>query len=249
MIRASDSDWDVRKFLSLVDHLHQSRHEFRTGYAHPLLAAEIEKEIISREAPESAAGVGLDMTPAVRLLRKYEEQKPVFTQAERNLLLSYAFYIGGHCWIEEAAQSMAAHTFREPEIVEACQKIEQAQMDCCGLSTLDGIESQKAQWPTSRFDFNGCESPVKVYEPYALYLTDELPADSLLLWNGMVLQRSEAGDGWWDSGLRKIDQTYTAPHHWKRAEDGCFQIADIEYQELFNSYELEYDNRGGLQYG
>ena len=110
---------ELRELRQLAEYLDKSCFEGLNGYVNPVVATEIEKEIILRSAPYYAHGLGHDITPAARLLRDYEQNGPVFTQAERNLILTYAYFMGSIRDTEQIAGRMAAHDFSNRDIAAA----------------------------------------------------------------------------------------------------------------------------------
>ena len=94
---------ELRQLKRLRRHLDTSRFEKKHGHANPLVAREVEREILQRLSPDYA--VGYDLTPAMRLLAEQERDGPMFTQPERNLLLRVAFDTGDNGWVEEIGRA------------------------------------------------------------------------------------------------------------------------------------------------
>jgi len=219
---------EIRQLMRLRRHLDASRFEGTYGRADPLVAREVEREIIQRLSPDYAAGC--DITPAMRLLAGHERTGPVFTQPERNLLLRMAFDTGDNAWVEDAARQFREKTCSRNRLVDLCRRLERVELSWLGRDTMDGLSFRSTMPPGFRMDFNGCEDPMKHYPPFACYPGVHVPPGGAVLQNGAFLRRT--GDGWWRSGIRKVDQTFAAPHFYKR--DGMeYRIADEEYRTLF----------------
>ena len=232
-IEPGDSNDKLQQLERFARNFDSRGFETLHGYVYPPAAREIEREIVPRLFPESAAGH--DMTPAMRLLEKYEEARPAFSQPERNLLLMYAFCTGDYDHMEEIACMMAAKEFARRKVIEACGEVETAQLEWAERETLDGLTLGAVDRPHDYFDAEGCEFPGRRYPRFAFYPAEHLPREAKLLQTGAVLFPCPSGDGWWRSGLRRVDQTFTAPHHFKRTggELEEYEYADMEYQSLF----------------
>lgn len=124
---------ELRELRQLAEHLKKSAVELMYGYVDPAVAIEVEKEIILRTAPYYAEGMGHDITPAVRMLKKYEQKAPAFTQAERNLILRYAYFVGEAPGTEQLASTVAAHNLSDREIAAVCARIETVDLEWSGL--------------------------------------------------------------------------------------------------------------------
>ena len=238
-ISMGDGLYELRQLDRLARYFNNRYFEGKHGCAYPPAAREVEKEIITRTAPDFAEGY--DMTPAMRLLARYEDSKAVFTQPERNLLLTHAFCLGDHSRVEEIAGLMAAKAFTRQRVIEACSEIESAQLGWIGLETMDGLESLAAKRPGSGMDLRDCELAEKQYAPFAYYPRVNLPQEAQVLQNGTLLFPCPAEDGWWRSGFRKVDQTFTVPRHYKGVgqEPGWFEIAEAEYREMYPRQEQQ----------
>lgn len=230
-ISISDGLHELRQLDRLAQYYNKRYFEGRNGYAYPPAAREVEKEIISRTAPDFA--VGYDMTPAMRLLAQYEDAKAAFTQPERNLLLTHLFSVGDIRRVEEIAGLMAAKAFSRSLVVEACSEIESAQLSWIERRSMDGLEALATRRPGSGMDLHDCESPGKHYAPFAFFPKGNLPQGAEVLQNGTLLFPCPAEAGWFRSGLRKVDQTFTVPRHYKSAGQGRFEIAEAEYREMY----------------
>ena len=242
-ISYGDGEYELRQLDRLAQYLSRRCFECRNGYVYPPAAREVEKEIIARSAPADLAD-GHDMTPAMRLLARYESTKAVFSQPERNLLLHHAFCTGDRGRLEEIAGLMAAKAFSRKMVVEVCAEIEAAHLGWVGLETMDGLEAHATSRPGCGVDLSGCETLNKIYLRFALYPSSVLPPDSEVLQSGTLLFRCPAETGWYRSGLRKVDQTFTVPRHYKRVGIGSYEIAEAEYQEMNPRQEQQADAPG-----
>lgn len=237
-IGSGDGEYELRQLARLAQYLSGRGFERKNGYVYPPAAREVEKEIIALNAPADFVD-GYDMTRAMRLLAKYENSKAVFSQPERNLLLHYAFCTGDHGRVEEIAGLLAAKAFSRKMVVEACAEIEAAHLGWIGLETMDGLETPATREPGCGVSLSGCETPNKIYPRFAHYPASALPPSSAVLQNGTVLFRCPAEDGWFRSGLRKVDQTFTVPRHYKCVGHGSFEIAEAEYREMYPRQEQQ----------
>ncbi|MDE6282059.1 MAG: hypothetical protein K2M15_09820, partial [Oscillospiraceae bacterium] len=104
-IQEGSDDQELRQLQRLLQYLQNTGFEKRHGFVDPVVAREVEKEIVLRNAPDFAAGC--DITPATRMLADIERKGPVFSQPERNLLLRGMFCTGELGWTEGIADSMA----------------------------------------------------------------------------------------------------------------------------------------------
>lgn len=230
-IRSDDGLFEMRQLDRLTRYLSNCYFESRNGYVYPPVAHAVEKEIITRTAPDFA--VGYDMTHAMRLLARYEDSKAVFTQPERNLLLTHAFSIGDIKRVEEIAGLMAEKAFPRSMVVEACSEIESAQLSWIERKSMDGLGTLSTIRPDSGMDLRDCEFPDKQYAPFAFYPKVNLPQGAEVLRNGTLLFPCPAEDGWFRSGLRRVDQTFTVPRHYKSMGHGRFEVAEAEYREMY----------------
>lgn len=224
---------DLRRF---AEHLKNSCFESLYGHVNPIVAIEAEKEIILRTAPDYAEGLGHDIAPAARLLKDYERNSPVFTQAERNLILTYAYFMGDAPGTEQIASRMAAHDFSSRDIAIVCASIEAVNLSWSGLEQMEGIEVGIEEYPTFRFSFENCEDPMKIYPRFALYPT-VFPHGDELLQSGVVIRPCPGDPGRWQSDLWKIDQTYAAPRYYVKADRGRYKMA--EYVDVDSPRDLE----------
>lgn len=237
-IGTGDGEYELRQLDRLAQYFSGRGFESRNGYVYPPAAREVEKEIVALN--ESADFVdGYDMTRAMRLLAKYESSKAIFSQPERNLLLHYAFCTGDHGRVEEIAGLLAAKAFSRKMVVEACTEIEAAHLGWIGLETMDGLKIPATSGPGCGVSLSGCETPNKIYPRYALYPSSVLPPDSEVLQNGTLLFRCPMEKEWFRSGLRKVDQTFTVPCHYKRVGMGRYEIAEAEYREMYPRQEQQ----------
>lgn len=230
-IGIGDGEYELRQLDRLSRYLAGRGYESQNGCVYPPAAREVEKEIIARAAP-AGLSEGHDMTPAMRLLARYENSKAIFSQPERNLILHHAYCTGDHRRMEEIAGLLAAKSFSRSRVVEACAEIEAAHLSWIGLETTDGLEASAVSGPGQSINLNGCELPDKHYPRFALYPAAPLPSRSHLLQNGALLFPCPAEAGWFRSGLRKVDQTFTVPRHYKSTGHGVFEIAEAEYREM-----------------
>lgn len=216
---------ELRELRRLAEHLKRNAVEPRCGDVDPLVAIEVEKEIIQRTAPYYTEGLGHDITPAVRMLKDYERKGPVFTQAERNLILRYAYFIGDTPGTEQLAGRIAAHNISNRDIAAVCASIETVDLEWSGLEQMEGIEVIAAEGPTFRFSFENCEDPMKIYPRFAFY-PGAVPEDAVLLQSGVILQACPDDMDRWQSSLFNIDQTYTAPRHYIQTEHNRYKMAE-----------------------
>lgn len=226
---------EVRQLHRLAEYLRSEVFENGSGYVNPVVAIETEKEIILRSVPYYAEGLGHDITPTVRLLRDYEDKVPVFTQAERNLILTYAYFMGDAMGTERIAESIAAQNFSDRDIAVTCARIEKVNLEWSGLETLEGLETAVAEPPSFRFGFKDCEDPMKSYPRFTFYPTI-LPQNAELLQNGVVIQPCPDEPDRWQSALWKIDQTYMAPRYYLKTGRGRYEAA--EYVDVDNPHDL-----------
>lgn len=233
---------EVRQLYRLAEHLKKQAFEYWNGYVNPAVAIETEKEIILRSSPYYTEGLGHDITPTVRLLRSYEDKAPVFTQAERNLILTYAYFMGDAMGTEQLAENIAAHNFSDRDIAVTCARIEGVNLEWSGLEQLEGLETAAAEHPSFRFSFQDCENPMKSYPRFTFYPTI-LPQDAELLQNGVVIRPCSDELDQWQSALQKIDQTYTAPRYYTKTDSGRYKAA--EYVDVDNPHDLAASVSGG----
>ncbi len=224
---------DLRRF---AEYLKNCCFESLYGHVNPTVAIEAEKEIILRTVPDYAEGLGHDIAPAARLLRDYEQNGPVFTQAERNLVLTYAYFMGDALGTQQIVSRMAAREFSNRDIAVACASIEAVNLAWSGLDRLEGIEVAIEKYPTFQFSFENCEDPMKIYPRFALYPTT-FPHGGELLQNGVVIRPCPDDPNRWQSDLWKIDQTYAAPRYYMKAGRGYYKMA--EYVNVDNPRDLE----------
>lgn len=215
----------LRELRRLAEHLKRNDVELRRGNDDPMVAIEVEKEIVLRSAPYYADGMAHDITPAVRMLKDYEQNGPVFLQAERNLVLRYAHFIGDTPGTEQLAGKIAAHKLSARDIAAVCDSIDTVDLAWSGLERLEGIEVVAEEWPTSRFSFEICEDPMKFYLRFSFY-PDNLPKDAVLLQSGVILQDCPDDVDRWQSSLLKIDQTYATPRYYIQTDRNCFEMAE-----------------------
>lgn len=234
-IDESCGQFELRQLKRLVEHLNLKRFEQRSGYVDPVLAREVEKEIVLRSEPDYAEGH--DLTPAMRLLEEYEREGPAFTQPERNLLLRAQFCSGNMNWVEGIAQDFREKQCSRRKIIDICQTLEQAELSWVGLDTMDGLSYLPTYPPGFNMDLRNCEDPMKHYPPFAHYPHLHMPKGSCVLLNGTLLRPAQ--DGWWRSGIKRVDQTFTAPHFYKADGQQGFEIADEEYRFLFQQRTAE----------
>ena len=230
-IQICDGEPELRNLRQLAEHLEKSGADPRTAIA-------VEKEIVLRSRPYYAEGLAHDITPAVRMLKDYEEKSPVFSQAERNLLLRHAYFTGDISETERIAGKIAARDFSKQEITAVCAAIEAADLAWSGLESAGDIKVSAAEAPSSRFSFEDCENPTKIYPRFALY-PQMVPDDAVLLQNGVILTACPEDQDLWQSGLMRIDQTYVQPRHYIQTGPISYEMADIVEQDMdqFNSRE------------
>lgn len=69
---------ELDQLAQLTQHLMRKGFENSHGHVDPLVAREVEREIVLRQMPEDQAD-GYDVKPVTRLLAGYESSRPVFT--------------------------------------------------------------------------------------------------------------------------------------------------------------------------
>ena len=84
---------ELRELRRFAEHLKSRSFELSHGHVNPTIAIEAEKEIVLRSAPYYSSGMGHDISYAARILWDYENKASVFTQAERNLILTHAYFV------------------------------------------------------------------------------------------------------------------------------------------------------------
>lgn len=226
-IHNGSDDRELRQLQQLLRYLRNTGFEKRCGFVNPLVAREVEKEIVLRTAPDCAAGC--DITPAMELLADIEKDHPVFSQAERNLILRCMFCTGDRRWTEDIAVSMREENCPAQELADICGELEQIELSWLGVDTMEGLQYLSTSPPGSQMSLINCELPDNHYPPFACYPGVQLPVGGKVLMNGTLLHPIE--DDWWRSDLLKADQTYTAPHYYKSSQQS-FEIADKEYELL-----------------
>ena len=234
-IDESCGQYEIRQLKRLVEHLNLKRFERQAGFVDPVLAREVEKEIVLRNEPDYAAGY--DLTPAMRLLEEHERDGPTFTQPERNLLLRAQFCSGDINWVEGIAQDFREKQCSRRKIIDICQTLEQAELSWVGLDTMDGLSYLPTRAPGFPMSLKNCEDPMAHYPPFAFYPALNLPQRSAVLQNGTLLLPDQ--EGWWHSGIKRVDQTFTAPHYYKADDQQGFEIADEEHRFLFQQRTAE----------
>ena len=221
-IHDGSEDRELRQLQRLLQYLRNTGFEKRHGFADPVVAREVEKEIILRSAPDFAAGY--DITPAMRMLADMERKGPIFSQPERNLLLRCMFCTGNRGWTEGIADSMAEKNCPKEKLADICKELERIELSWLEMDTLDGQQYLPAT------------------HSFTSYPHVQLPPDGRVLMNGMLLHPVQ--DGWWQSDIQMADQTYTAPHYFKRSGQS-FEIADEEYM-LEQEEDMEFEEGGGM---
>ena len=224
-ISIADGQMELRQLRRLAEHLKRSVANPRRSDIDPVVATEVEKEIILRTAPYYAEGLGHDIIPAARMLKDYERKDPVFTQAERNLILRYAYFVGDASGTEQLAGRIAAHNISDREIAAVCASIETVDLGWSGLDQIEGLEADVAEGPTFRFSFENCEDPMKFYPRFAFYPVT-VPEDAVLLQSGVILQACPDDMERWQSSLLNIDQTYTAPRYYIQTGHNRYELAE-----------------------
>lgn len=127
---------ELRELRRLAEHLKRNAVELMHGNVNPVVAVEVEKEIVLRKAPYYAEGMGHDITPAAKMLKNYEQEAPVFTQAERNLILRYAYFVGDAPGTEQLTSRIAAHNISSRDIAAVCASIETVNLEWSGLDQM-----------------------------------------------------------------------------------------------------------------
>jgi len=224
-IRAEGGEWELRQLRWLAEYLKTHAFEPTHGYVDPAVAVEVEKEIILRSAPYYAKGRGHNVTQAARLLKDYEWKGPVFTQAERNLVLRYAYFIGDDFGVKRLTSEIAERNFTNQDIAAVCADVEEVDLAWSGLEHLEGITVDTAERPTFQFCFENCRDPMKTYPRFAFY-PGVIPEEAVLLQSGVILQSSPDDEDCWQSGLLKIDQTYTAPRYYIQTDRSRYEMAE-----------------------
>ncbi len=226
MIHDGSDDRELRQLQRLLQYLQNAGFEKCHGFMNPVAAREVEKEIVLRGAPYYAAGH--DVTPAMELLADVEREGPVFSQPERNLLLRCMFCTGDRGWTEEIAASIREKNCSTEKLADICKALERTELSWLGLDTMDGLQYLSATG----------------HLPFAGYSGIQLPPDGRVLMNGTLLH--PVPDGWWQADILKADQTYTAPHYYKRSGQS-FEIADEEYM-LEQDEGMEFEEDGGMKF-
>ena len=222
-IHDGSDDRELRQLQRLLQYLRNTGFEKRHGFADPVVAREVEKEIVLRSAPDFAAGY--DITPAMRMLVDMERKGPIFSQPERNLLLRCMFCTGNRGWTEGIADSMAEKNCPKEKLADICKELERIELSWLEMDTLDGQQYLPAT------------------HSFTSYPHVQHPPDSRALMNGMLLHPVQ--DGWWQADILKTDQTYTAPHYYKRSGQS-FEIADEEY--MLEQEDMEFEEDGGMKF-
>ena len=233
---------ELRELRRLAEYLKSNCFELLYGHVNPAVAIETEKEIVLRSAPYYSEGLGHDIAPAARILRDYEDKAPAFTPAERNLILTYAYFMGDSFGTKRLASSIAAHDLSDRDIAVICAHIEEVNLEWSGVEKLEGLEIGTAEHPVFRLDLQGCEDPMKSYPPFAFYHIT-LPQDAKLLQNGVIVRPCSDEPNRWQSALWKIDQTYMAPRYYMKTGSGRFEIA--QYVDVDRPQDLEKSVRAG----
>jgi len=151
-----------------------------------------------------------------------------------------AYSCGDPAWVRETAECFREKRCSRRKLIDICRTLEQAELSWAGLDTMDGMQYLPTRAPGFPVDLRGCEDPMKHYPPFALYPVLNLPENSVVLQNGTLLR--EAQDGWWRSGIRRVDQTFSVPHHYKQNDLQFFEIADEEYDVLFRQQSTKQDH-------
>ncbi len=223
-------DLELDQLAQLTDYLVNRKFEKKHGYVDPIVAREVEREIVLRKIPEDVAR-GYDIRPVTVLLGEYERCGPVFTQPERNLLYRFHFYLGDRFKTESLAESFYEKRCTEQDIIGICRRLEAVELEWNGMNSIEGVCFYRTAFPGGPLDLEDCENPSKVYPPFALFPKNIMPNERLLLSNGTLVKRMEKD--WWHSDYRQLGGTYTAPHFFLSNEKDEFVVADMEYQELF----------------
>lgn len=229
-IRIGHGQPELDQLAMLTQHLVKMGYEKRCGHVDPLVAREVEREIVLRQMPEDYAK-GHDVRPVTQLLAEYEENGPVFTQPERNLLFRFQFCTGDRFEMADIAHSLHDKRCTRQDLIGICQRLEMTELEWAGRETMEGLRFLPTKPPGTPLDLQDSEDPMKQYSPFTLYPPLGLPPGSVVLQNGTLLKKAEIG--WWHSDHCQIDGTYTVPHFFKQAGKEGFEIADAEHQELF----------------
>lgn len=227
---------ELRELRRFAEYLKRNSFELMYDHVNPVVAIEVEKEIVLRSAPYYSEGLGRDISSAARILRDYEDKTPVFTQAERNLVLTYSYFMGDAYGTEQLASSIAAHDFSDRDIAVTCARIEEVNLEWSGVERLEGLKINATEHPTFRLDLQNCEDPMKSYPRFSFFHIN-LPRDAELLQNGVVICPCADEPDRWQSALWKIDQTYMAPRYYIKTGGGSFEMA--EYVDVDRPQDLE----------
>lgn len=228
-IDVSYGEYELRQLRRLTRHLDQRNFENRHGYADPVVAREVEREIVLRQGKDFPGGY--DLTPAINLLADYEGKAPVFGQPERNLILREAFFLGNQDRTAKTAEAFREKRLSPHGIEKLCRELEEVEREWAGVDIADGLQYRQTKSPGFNLSLKDCEDPQTHYPPFACYPSCDLPMDSIVLPDGAILVPDQ--DHWFYSSLQKVDRTFTTLHFYKSVGCGVFEIADQEHEEQY----------------
>lgn len=230
--------YTMSHLMDLTRYLERCRFERKNGYADPTIAREVERAIIQQQYMMDNA-TGYDLTPAMYLLAEYEQEAPVFRQAERNLILREAFFFGDQARSARLAEALREKRLSPYRIEKLCRAQEEVQREWLGVGSMEGLQYMRTRSPGLGMSLANCEDPNTSYPPFAYYPPCAVPGDSCILANGVILLHDQGN--WFYSSLQKVDETFTALHFYSMVKTGIFEITDWEHEEIFQNQSPEID--------
>lgn len=195
-IQYDSNEENILELLNLSSYFRRKRYEEQYGHAEPYFAWQIEQKIVLCQAKQLEMTDGCDAGLPIAFWRKYELDNPgVFRQADRNLLLRYACYIGNNDLLDALAHGLSTKAINPEVIPEVCKQIERVYLERCGLSQTDGMEIDAAESPSDEFDYGDYNSELQ--PAYVFWPKKGLTEDSVLLTDGSILLPDAKLAGWW----------------------------------------------------
>jgi len=100
---------DTKELRASMDTIRKTASELITGIEGQLHLLELEKEVVQKETEITADTELSNMQKAEKIINELESEKSVFSRAERNLIVNYAYKLGDM----EKTRELAEHIFYE----------------------------------------------------------------------------------------------------------------------------------------
>ena len=100
---------DTKELRASMDTIRKTASELITGIEGQLHLLELEKEVVQKETEITADTELSNMQKAEKIINELESEKSIFSRAERNLIVNYAYKLGDM----EKTRELAEHIFYE----------------------------------------------------------------------------------------------------------------------------------------